>query len=585
LVSELTRSQVNIATARIVEGIMGLEPLLMVQVYDDQKDDEVTQMLAEEAEAAQEFLENYQRGVIEFPEKMQTGVHRAVKLGGALMRLTWKKKLKKYYYRNVNDEKQTVAIDRGCVVADLIFSDQVVAWPLHVSDIEELDIIGHRDYLIPSKFKRLCRMLEMEPKRVDAILEASIGGTSLRHETREKDLEGKDIHVSQMSPKDGEVQVTELFLNDWIVGDRDAENLHVFLHEDTRQILWIGTNPYRAQRPPYFMIPYWREDGSFWPTGVGWECLWPQAADSALWNLHIDNLKLIGNHLRILRSGSMAESLSDQIAPGQNIPTENPEEDVRIEPLGGDLTQIIQTQQLNDLRAMKLTSITAPSMGMGDPVMKSGADPSSISQLIEQAGKRFGQVDRNIRESISDIAMFVLELVQQYAPDGEIESIVSDESAALIKRFKYRIPRGDLRSKFRIVARAPSAASNREMMKQHLFMLFNLTSQHLQSLIGVGDMVVGQTNPMGWQAFKDRMIHWMHNDLYKAIIEQHEIGAMGGRVPKMEPPTEMTMMANQQFERAQQAEQQLQMLMQEYQALMEQAQSNERSQAAAKMSD
>jgi len=585
LVSELTRSQVNIATARIVEGIMGVEPLLMVQVFDDQKDDAVTQDLVEEGEASQEFLENYQAGVVKLPRKLQTAVHRACKLGGAVLRLTWKKNDHKYYYRDIDEQRQVVSVNRGAVCVDLIFSDQVVVWPLHEQDIEKLDFIGHRNYLIPSKFRRLAKRLELSAEDVKEVLEASIGTESLAHRTREKDLAGKDINVSQMGPKDGEVQVTELFLNDWIIGDRDPENLQVFLHEETKKILWIGVNPFRAQRPPYFLIPYWTEDGSFWPTGVGHECLWPQAADSALWNLFIDNLKLIGNYLRILRAGSMAESLSDQIAPGINVVTENPEEDMRFEALGGDLSQIVQAQSLNDLRAMKLTSITAPSMGMGDPVLKSGADPSSISQLIEQAGKRFGQVDRNMRESISEIAMFILELVQQYAPDGSIEEVVSEENAALIKRSKYSLPRGDLRSKFRIVARAPSASSNREMMKQHLFMLFNLTSQHIGGLIQIGETVIGQTNPMGWQSFKERMVNWMHNDLYKAIIEQHEIGGMGGRVPEMEPPTEMTMLANQQAQRAQAAEQQLQQLMMEYQALMDQVASNERSQTAAGLSE
>lgn len=582
LVSELTRSQVNIATSRIVEGIRGLEPLMHVQVLDDQASDPKTEMLLMTAKALGSFLDNYGQ-TIKLPDKVSKAIHRACKMGSAIIRPRWEVRDKVYFIKSKGSAKpKEIRRQEGRIVLDLIPNDQMILWPLHKDDVEELDIIGHRDFKGTGKFRTFAKKLKVSNELINLII-ASESGDAPEKESTEKNLKGMDMHVSPLSVK-GEIKVTELFVQDYYIEDRGkALNLQVFLHEDSKTILGCFINPLYCQKPNYIHFQYWNEDGAFWGSGVGQECLWPQAADSAMWNMFVDNLKVIGNMVIFVRSGSMAETLSDEIAPGQRIPTESPEDDLRLESLGGDLTQITEAIGQNEMRAMKTTGITAPTQGFGDPVMKSGASPSSLAQLIQQSGKRFGQVDRNMRESLADLNYLILELIQQYAPDGMIAQRSSQENADIIKMSRYAIPPGELRSTYRLVATAPSASSNKELMKQHLFMLYNLATQHVQAMMGIGDQVIGATNPVGWNTFKEKMLNWMHNDLFVDIVDIHETPGMKTHLPKVEPPTDTEQIANQLQQQNQQLQQQLMEMTAQFEALMAQAQSQDQSQLAGQM--
>jgi hypothetical protein len=583
LVSELTRSHVNIATSRIVEGLLGMNQLIQVSALDPDAKDEETASLVKTAKRLESFAETYLKTEVGAEPRLAMAAHRGCKLGDAVLRYGWRINDQKYFFRDKNGKFSKREETRGGVEWKLVFNDQVVVWPLHENRVEELELIGERTYFTPNSFRRFAKKIKLEPKLVKEI----IGDATTVDDSKkasEEDLEGKDIHVSGVNPLRGEICITELFPQNYFIADRtEPSTLQVFLYEAKRLVLWAGVNPYKNQRAPYIRFPYWIEDGSFWSSGVGHECLWPQAADSALWNLYIDNLKLVGNYVRIIKFGSMAEALADTIGPGYNLVTEDPENDLRLEALGGDLSTITEAMSLNELRAMKGDGITAPTQGFGDPVLKSGASPASINQLIQQAGKRFGQVDRNMRDALSDLVFCTLEVIQQFAPEGLIEEQVSEETAEVIKMAKYSMPLGDLRRTYRIQARAPSAASNNELLKQHLFMAYNLASQHLGSLVQIGAQVIAPANPVGWQELQEDMLAWFHNDLFLEIVDSQEIPNLGARIPKVVPPTEAQQFANQLFQQNQELQQQLAELMQRYESLMMQAEQQTEAAAAAQI--
>jgi hypothetical protein len=565
LVSEMTRSQVNIAASRITEGIMGVRPFMSVEVADDQAEDMDTSEAVLNAKAIEEWFDSYSHTELDAEGWIQLSVIRSAKLGDAVLRILWDKEKWSYFYLDKDGDVQEQCETKGKITAELIPNDQMIVWPLTQNNIEKMDVCGHRAYLTPMQLREYARTKKIDKDLVKKLIaEARAGGEEKSTETQEKDLRGKDIDTNVANPYKGQVELTELWCYCGIPGqeEKGPQRFTAVFNEGLERLLWIGNNTLRANRHCYFDLPYWREDGSFWSSGVGFECMYPQAADSALMNLLIDNLKIIANHLRIIKAGSQAEAMHDQIAPGYDLVTEDPQEDVRIEALGGDLSNIYQAIESFDRRKMNTTGITMPLGGMGDPVLKSGASPTSIGQLIEQAGKKFGQVDANIRRNLSQMMFFMLELAQQYAPEGLFYQSASQGTAERLSQMRFVPPKGDLRKLLRITARAPSAATSKEMLKQNLMLVLQQTMTYIQTLIQLAELTWGETNPAGLLKLKEDAMLYQH-EVYAAVIEQIDVPGLTAKVPKLGPPTDYEQFMNDLIMQIQQLEQELEKVSQE----------------------
>ena len=207
---------------------------------------------------------------------------------------------------------------------DLIPNRLCIFWPLNKSvlDIEEVRIAGHRSFLDPFEMESFLATHKVGPlvrKKMMGEYEDDDDGEEERDEGLEKDLEGKDLDLSGGTPFKGQTKITELWLTDMAIPGRPENDCYqVFLHEESRQILAIYFNTKNNRRHPYFPIPYWVEGlERVVVRGVGFEVMYAQACDEALLNLHIDNLKVTGNHLQVIKAGTLAEELTDQIAPGR----------------------------------------------------------------------------------------------------------------------------------------------------------------------------------------------------------------------------------------------------------------------------
>lgn len=570
LVSEMTRSQVNTASARLEESLLGVRPFIKFGVWFDNEGDPETQQLVAQAKAAEEFFEHYADTDLQVHRWLPDAIHRSCKLGTAVAYVRWQVETKVRRFRAKNGGVERDASDSyGRIKVALVPNENMVVWPLHESEMECLTVVGHRTFYTPAEFRQWALSIKLPALRVAEIIAAATGdeGTT----ATSQDLAGKDIRPSGMNPFKGQIEITELWPNLPLPGKTESESLQVFLHEKSgpeKALLWIGRNAYHSGRSPYFDFQYWREDLSFWGSGIGHELVFNQAADSALMNLLIDNLKIISNYVRFLKAGSTAEALQDQIGPGMNIVTENPDEDIRFEALGGDLSHIYQAMDRNDMRGMKGTGVTAPLQGMGDPVLKSGASPSSLQMLINEANQKFGKVDKNFRRTLVQMFGFFFELIQQYAPDGLFYAKAPEGQADLLRRMKFQAPPGDVAKLFRIRVEAPSATSNREVLKQNIMVLYQLTVKHVELLLGLGQSVIAAKDPSGFEKFQRQTLDLV-NELYKQIVGVHDVPGLGGVIPKVPAPTPDGQVINQLMQQVQQLGQQLQQKTQQLQAMQQ----------------
>ena len=230
----------------------------------------------------------------------------------------------------------------------------------------------------------------------------------------------------------GNICLTQLYGRIALPGDSQphrVHHVHVILHEGMGKVLRIWKNPYHENQYPYFPVRYKRLMRSSWGIGAGDEVIYAQSADSALLNLSIANVQNGAFNIHQVASGSMAALQMSRLAPNEVIVTDRPGEDFVSHQLGGQAQGIAETVEDVRYRARSSTGLASVLQGAGDPTLKSGASAGQTSLLAQQAGKKFGRVDQQIREDIDDYFMFCLELVAQYAPNGLFYTHLDDPAA------------------------------------------------------------------------------------------------------------------------------------------------------------
>jgi hypothetical protein len=204
--------------------------------------------------------------------------------------------------------------------------------------------------------------------------------------------------------------------------------------------------------------------------------------------------------------------------------------------------------------------------------MKSGAGTGSTLALIEQAGKKFGAVDRKMRMDLSDFFSFCLDMVTQYAQDGLYYKYVSDEDAHKIELYKYEPIRGIVDDNFRVFASAPNAATSKEGRHQSLMVWWQFFNQHTQLIMEMAGQVYGEENPAGFSEWMEKTVKFMDWIVHQ-IAHTQEIPGMASLMPELPEKTPVLEKMNalmQQIQQLSQQVEQMEMEKQQQQMMMQQ---------------
>jgi hypothetical protein len=346
----------------------------------------------------------------------------------------------------------------------------------------------------------------------------------------------------------------------------------MIVHEDTQQILLLDKNRFWNELFPYFPVRYKVLDEASWGMGMGDEIINIHAQDSALRNLQMDNLMSGAFNLIQVTAGSMADVLIDRPLPGQMVPVDKPGEDIVATPMGGKAEGVDDTIQQNRFFGREATGLAPVLGGQGDPTMKSGAGTGSTLALIEQAGKKFGAVDRKMRMDLSDFFSFCLDMVTQYAQDGLYYKYVSDEDAHKIELYKYEPIRGIVDDNFRVFASAPNAATSKEGRHQSLMVWWQFFNQHTQLIMEMAGQVYGEENPAGFSEWMEKTVKFMDWIVHQ-IAHTQEIPGMASLMPELPEKTPVLEKMNalmQQIQQLSQQVEQMEMEKQQQQMMMQQ---------------
>lgn len=271
--------------------------------------------------------------------------------------------------------------------------------------------------------------------------------------------------------------------------------------------------------------------------GVGHEVYPFQRADSALYNLELDNAKVVGNSVMLVSEESNLEAFLDDLHPGKRlIAAGNLENAMKPVDLGAPIEMIHEMEDRTYRRAVGSTGMSALLQGMGDPVMKSGQDVGTSLALIEEGAKKFGRIDDSIKKQFAEESLFWLELLQQYAPAGLFYNKLPEETAGMVEQIKYIPPRGRLEDVLKIDIVAPSAATNKGAQRQQLMLMLNLSDTVLGEIERLATEVYETEGLLALIPDIKRQVLTFRVKIFSLLIEIHDVETLKPAVPKVRDP-------------------------------------------------
>jgi hypothetical protein len=570
MVSEMLMSAVDQAKARVYGSIVSVTPIVKVDPIETSTF--AGDVATTTAAAAEDFLENYSRDELKIEDLIDVSVLRCAKIGTAVWYVNWLKSKEKYKSYGKSGKIIETERDTSRINVEIVRNQDVVLWPPWIRNWQdEYEIVGHRVQKTVSQWRVEAMRLGISEELREKVEKFSLGTAPT--EDRQAATMREGIDTANVESNKGFVEYAELWCNRLLPDSDMPEKFQVFLHEGLRETLWIDCNRLHSQKHPYFPVRYKKVDGSAWGMGLGHEIAYCQAADTTFRNLEMDNLLALAFVIVLLKQGTMADALMDKAYPGMRVPTEDPDGDVKAFSLaaqGSDgLALLYQAMNQNQARKTEASGLAQVLQGQGDPTLKSGAGTGSTMALIEQAGKKFGDVDQSIRSDLTPIYAMFLDLVAQFAAEGIYYNHTSNEDASILKQLQYVPVQGTVSNYFRLRAHAPSAANNKEMAKQNLLVVDNFMMQRIQMMAGMAQMYYQSVNPAGYPEFLGKCIGALA-ELGEKVLVAQEVPGIKGILPEIEPPTPAEEQVNELTQQLQQAQGQLQQMQQESQMAQQQ---------------
>lgn len=565
MVSEMVMSLVDQAFSRINGNFADAKPLIR---FDVAESDDVSPDQAQDlSSSAERFFNSYMQNEVDFRHLRPTTLLRSAKVGTGVIRAVWKTEHRKsWQWTPESPVPIPVEEELAFVDAELISNKNVKIWPPHIQNWQRgYQFVGHESPLTPAAWREKIGEYGLDEETAKSI-EGQWGSNvnNQMDEAERSGVKGKNLNErDEIRP----VVITELWCHMPLPDRFEAERFQVILHRESKRILWIGYNAHHSQKHPYFPIRYKWSDAFAWGSGVGDECLQNWGTDTALQNLDLDNLMAGAYHIIKRKTGSGYNTNDGPLRPGSEIYLDNPAEDFLVQKMGGEATEIGSSRDDNYNRARMAVGLSSVSAGIGDPVMKSGAGTGSTQALIEQGSIKLGQIDRNLREDLSDLFMHCFELVCQYGQRGLLTRAVSQEDAQKLQMIFYTPPRGDVSRTFRIRVEAPSADMTNEARKQAGMVLWNFAMQHCQAVNQMLTPLLQMQNPAAIPRWTESLVAFL-NSIAKRVVDWNDLPGVDKMVPELPTPTPQDQIINQLNQQLQQAQMQLQQMQQEAMQMM-----------------
>lgn len=548
LISEIIMSVCDQAHARILGQLQSVTPLVRVQGIESALPPADSTKIAEILET---WFDRYVRNEIALDRELPLILYPNVKFGTAVVDASWKK-------------------GEQAVEWQVIQNQDAVVWPAWETKWQRAEWAGHRTILTIGTLRRIGAELQIPPELLKKVEDTASedpkegqGGDTFA------DLKDGGIDPQPVASQKGYglVEIYELWGDKIISGGEMPQSVVVLYERKTKTILFSRVNDQRSGRHNTHPVRYKVSTGSAWGQGVGHEAIPSQAQDTMYMNLESDVLKSSCFHVFLTRPGSIADAVWDNPSPGMRIPTEDPANDFKKESLAdaAPLEMLSYARNANEQRKINATGLAAVLQGQGDPTLKSGGGTGAIMALVSEAGKKFGQIDRNVRQDLSDLFLHTLELCVQYGEGKPFVDHLAPEDADFLNQFFTALPSGKPISKLlRISIEAPSATNNDEIRKREQLVVYQMVAEHAQTMTTMfAQQILMATNPAAMVPY---LLQWAEllATMSQNLLDAHEVSGVKDKVPHLAQfvqPTPEQAQVNMLMQQLQQMQQQLQQVL------------------------
>lgn len=556
LCSPLTKEKCDQVKARLSGSFRNTKDLIKVEPADPEAEPNPGEPdPLELARSTEYFLSRYSESEIQLRRNGPLWIQSGVQTGTAACRDMWEEEVERVYFYNDAGDKDYEDVRYAGIRSRNIHYRDLVLWPIDADDWQrDYQIVGHRGRkMTKAEYERRLRDWGYGDEEItEFTANPTTPDPDVEKQRRDAD------HVDEAAVTQDTWQIYELWLH-MAIGPLEYGKYQVFLDRDRQRVLWADYNSLHCQLHPYMDLHYKEKAGFAFSEGVGEELIQSQAIASTILNMKVDNWKTVGNHVVFYDENSVTDNFFTEIYPGKKQGVAgNPNESIRVEALGGPLEALQQAEADNQMDAMRAAGLPPLMSGTGDPVMKSGADSTSVMALLSEAGRKIGDIDQTIKECFSRRVEFWLELLAQYAPEGFFYSHLSPRRALPMEALKYKPPRGRIKGRFKISVVAPSPSSNREIQKQAILILDQMADNYLIFVERVGMEIYSAEGQQEQLLDLKRQIFNYKTELWALTTELHEVPGLTPMQPTLAEPTPEEEKIDQLRSQLTQAVQQLQ---------------------------
>ena len=562
-VSELMLTTVDQAAARLFDNMTSVHPLPQtLPKVRHEKEDEHDAMGAF-AKATGRFMHGFMMNDCNLKATLSDMTFLSCLTGTAVLHPKWvtRNEQSMSYDKDGKVSSETRKVHR--IETDVLENDKVICWPPTQCDWQKAELVGHRMFLTKSQWFCYAHDMGLDSDVIDQVMSGHVASEiEIDGDGHERSLAQQGVEESNhLDQTLGRICITQLFGRLALPNDAShtVRHVHVILHEGMGKILRLWKNPYHENQYPYYPIRYKRIANRAWGMGAGDEIIYAQSADSAMYNLQLQNVQNGAFYVHQVKAGSVAAMQMSRLAPNEVLVVDKPGEDLQSTQMGGSAQGIDETVADIRYRARSASGVSSVMSGQGDPVLKSGASVGQTSLLAQQGGKKFGRVDAQFRDDLNDYFAGCLDLVAQYAPNGLYYTHLEEGDAEKVRILRFYPKSGRIRDRVMITCQAPNAESSRESRQSTGMMLAQLSQQHIQFMTENGQ-ILAQDNPAGYQRLMTELIRF-HHDLVEQLLSDHDVPGLAAKFPDRMETTPEDQKINELNQQLEQMAMQLQQLM------------------------